>query len=159
MTDFCDFTELPTSACSHCNPPPAVNTTRRQVPGEKADNTYARAIFKAMVLEARPGAIVRDDGNAEELTVDSTKVWVKATLEPDSKKTSYQFHDGAKMLTVKVDYIALVNTATGELHMIGKADADAEARLQLETSTAGRITLKPRAPRVQPHLRAVGDVF
>ncbi len=43
--------------------------------------------------------------------------------------------------------------------MIGKVDADAEARLQLQTSTAGRITLKPSAARVQQHLRDVRDVF
>lgn len=158
MTDYCDFTDLPASTCSHCNPP-AVDTPRTQAPGEKADNDHARAIFKAMVLEVRPGALVRDNGNADELTVDGTKVWVKATLEPDGTRTSFQFHDGAKMLTVGVEYIALVNTALGEIHMIRKIDADEEARLQLQTSKAGRITLKPKAPRVQPHLRAVSDIF
>ncbi|MDP3953164.1 hypothetical protein [Microbacterium sp.] len=158
MTDYCDFSDLPAATCSHCHPP-VVHTTQRQAPGEKADNGYARAIFKAMVLEVRPDAAVLDPGNADELTVDGTRVWVKATLEPEGGKASFQFHDGARMLAVSVDYIALVNTALGEVQMIGKADADAEARLQLEISTSGRITLKPKSPRVQPHVRTVGDVF
>jgi hypothetical protein len=158
MTQYCDFTELPISSCMHCNLP-AVAPLRPQVLGEKADSGHARAVFRARVLEARPNAVVRDNGSADEVTVDGTKVWVKTTLEPEASKTSFQFHDGAKMLTVCVEYIALVNTALGDIHMIRKADADGEARLQLQASTAGRITLKPSATRVQRHLRALEDVF
>src|SRR3954447_10380388 len=101
LTEYCDFYDLPVAACSHCNPAD-VESPRRQSVGEKADNSHARDIFKAAVLELRRGAVVRDSGTATQVTVDGTRVWVKATLEADANKTSFQFHDGEKMLSIDV---------------------------------------------------------
>lgn len=87
------------------------------------------------------------------------KVWVKATLAEDASRESYQFHDAEKMIAIDVEHIALVNTLLGEVHMIAKADADIEARRQLQTHPAGRVALKLTSPRVLPYLRTINDVF
>lgn len=125
----------------------------------KADTHQARAFFKQRVLEVRPTASVRDPGTAMQVTVDGTKVWVKATLASEASKESYQFHDAHRMLSVEVEHIVIVNLQLGEVHVIAKADADAEARRQLQTHPAGRVALKLTSPQVAPHLRTIDEVF